>query len=509
MIQIGIRLLLGRFVATHPANRERAEWPPHPDRVFMALVAAWGGSEHCSREAEALRWLESLGAPDLVAGLEPDGDRPWATCREGVTSYVPVNDIELQPGYSERAFPVPQMSRGLELLPEKRSRQARHFPCITPKSDCVWLRWPAADAGGHLGALARLCRKVTYLGHSSSLVQCWVSTDPSTLQPATLIPVVNGVGISRLRVPAAGRFDELVARFVAGARPLAAKWVAYAPPCGVVPTRVRTKTCFDPRLFILQQTAGLRYGLCSTLLLTRALRATVMSRFTRVHQLPAPEWISGHSSGGDRSEANHLAFLPLADVGCENADGRLLGLALAVPRDTPDEEVDRSFRGVLFSSDDVAEPIQLRLTLGAAGALSLQLHDGLARSPVLRPELWTADIDPVPAHRWATVTPIVLDRHPKSSNPCAEIEAAIRAAASRIGIGGVLDTVTLSPVSPFRGAPPNRGFPNLQRKSGGNLHHTHAVLAFREPVVGPLLLGAGRYRGYGLCRPLPDPEVIA
>ena len=30
----------------------------------------------------------------------------------------------------------------------------------------------------------------------------------------------------------------------------------------------------------------------------------------------------------------------------------------------------------------------------------------------------------------------------------------------------------------------------------------HAILIFSEPVVGPVLLGAGRYRGYGLCRPL-------
>ena len=28
--------------------------------------------------------------------------------------------------------------------------------------------------------------------------------------------------------------------------------------------------------------------------------------------------------------------------------------------------------------------------------------------------------------------------------------------------------------------------------------------AFEEAVLGPLILGAGRYQGYGLCRPLPE-----
>ena len=40
MLVVGIRYLNGWVMATHPTNREVAEWPPHPDRVFMALAAA-------------------------------------------------------------------------------------------------------------------------------------------------------------------------------------------------------------------------------------------------------------------------------------------------------------------------------------------------------------------------------------------------------------------------------------------------------------------------------------
>jgi len=184
-------------------------------------------------------------------------------------------------------------------------------------------------------------------------------------------------------------------------------------------------------------------------------------------------------------------------------------MALVAPRNVPDKEVDRVFRGVLFSADEFADPIELRLTLGKVGVLTLELDDRPARPVSLRPEIWTADFDGVPARRWATVTPIALDRHPKGPDLWGEIEKAIHAAASRIGVGDALESVTLSPVSLFIGSLTNRGFPNLQRKSGGNIQHTHAVLTFREPVLGPLLLGAGRYRGYGFCRPLRSEEIGA
>jgi CRISPR-associated protein Csb2 len=507
MIEIGLRFLAGRIIATHPADRERAEWPPHPDRVFMALVAAWGASDRLPDEAEALRWLESLGAPELVASQELDDERSEVTRREVVTSYVPVNDTELSSRSSKKPPSDAQVAAGLGLLPEKRSRQARHFPAVTPQSEYVLLRWPNAEANSHAISLDRLCRKVTYIGHSSSPVQCWFVVDPATVQPATLVPVPNRAGTLRLRVPTAGRFDDLEARFAAGLRPNTSGWAAYAPPHPAVPKLDRVETCFDPRLLVLRQIDGPRYGLASTLLLTRALRDTVMSRYTEIHQTPAPEWISGHASEGKRSETDHLAFVPLPHIGREHADGHLLGLALVVPRNVSDEEVSRAFRGILVSRDESAEPVELRLVLGKAGALTLELDDRPSRPVALQSEVWTADTGP--ARRWATVTPIAFDRHPKGPDLWGEIESAIRAAAIRVDVGDALESVTLSPVSLFIGAPTNRGFPNLQRKSGGNIQHTHAVLTFCDPIVGPLLLGAGRYRGYGFCRPLRSEEIGA
>jgi CRISPR-associated protein Csb2 len=502
MIAIAVRFLAGRFTATHPTDRELAEWPPHPDRVFMALVAAWGESGRDPSQAAALRWLESQGPPELAFPTDRVETR-----REVVTSYVPVNDADA-PRLSLGKAPSPsQIAAGLALLPDKRSRQPRHFPTVTPPGELVWLRWAIASASSHTEPLAQLCRQVTYLGHSSTPVQCWLETDAESIPPPTLVPAPAALGAVRLRVPAPGRFEDLEARFAAGLRPTPSAWAAYAPPRPAVSGPLPRGTCFDPRLLVLRQTDGPRLGLASTLLLTRALRDTVLAAYTQAHGTPAPEWLCGHAPGGGRSESDHLACVPLAHVGHQHADGHLLGLALVTPRSVSEEEVGRALLPVLFEGAALGELRELNLTLGSLGVVKLEFDDRASRPQALRPETWLGEGEPPAARRWATVTPICFDRHPKGEDPWAEIEAAIRRAAERVGVGEMLESVTLSPVSLFVGAPTNRGYPPLQRKTGGNIHHTHAALTFREPITGPLLLGAGRYRGYGFCRPLLDTEV--
>ena len=60
MFAIGVELLMRRAVMARWDNREEPEWPPHPDRVFMALIAAWGENGEASAGLAALRWLEDL-----------------------------------------------------------------------------------------------------------------------------------------------------------------------------------------------------------------------------------------------------------------------------------------------------------------------------------------------------------------------------------------------------------------------------------------------------------------
>src|SRR4051812_21490615 len=92
MFAIRVDLLAGRYAATEYNDRDRAEWPPHPARLFSALVATWAdgqpGTSEGDAELAALRWLEEQGAPVIVASpIERAG------VRNAAVVFVPVNDV--------------------------------------------------------------------------------------------------------------------------------------------------------------------------------------------------------------------------------------------------------------------------------------------------------------------------------------------------------------------------------------------------------------------------------
>lgn len=499
MIAVGVRYLNGWAMATHPADRERPEWPPHPDRVFMALAAAHFETGADPREAAVLVRLEEQPPVLRARGHEE---------RDPVTVYVPVNDTASPVKGSGKNV---RISAPLGSLAIGRDRQARHFPVAVLHDPVIHLDWPALDLGAiERQVLSGLCGKVTRVGHSASLVQVWLEEAPGeeetmndepTASPR-LLPVGSAPARYRLRVPAPGRLDRLRADFAAGVPPRSSTWSGYEPLVEPVADPPEPTSCFDPALLVLRKLEGPALGLESTLQVTRALRDTVLSHSPN----PPPEWVSGHRPDRSPSERDHLAFLPLAHVGREHADGHLLGLALALPRGVPPEERRRCLGPLLF--DPHGHPREIELRMGRLGLWQLRLEEREHRPVALRPETWTAIPPAEPARRWATVTPIALDRHPKGGDRWAQVEAAIARGCERIGLPGPADVV-LSPVSLFAGAPHGRRFPTLRRGRGGaRVQHTHAVLSFAEPIRGPVLVGAGRYFGYGLCRPLRPEEQV-
>jgi CRISPR-associated protein Csb2 len=479
-------------MATHPADRERPEWPPHPDRVFMALAAAHFESGGGAAESAVLERLERE-PPVLQAGRHEE--------RETVTTYVPVNDTASPlKGSGKTVRPTAPLGS----LPIGRDRQARQFPVALPEEPVAHLRWPGVDLDAAArGALAALCAKVTCVGHSASLVQVWLEEEAAPARAEgrrpELVPVGSAPARYRLRVPAPGRLERLRADFAAGVRPRAAAWCGYEPRAEAAPPIAERASCFDPSLLVLRKLDGPDLGLESTQQVTRALRDTVLSR-----SADPPEWVSGHRPDGSPSEVDHLAVLPLPHVGREHADGHLLGLALAVPRIVDAEERRRCLGPILF--DELGHPREIELRMGRLGLWKLRLEERDYRPLALRTETWTAAPPAAASRRWATVTPIALDRHPKGGDRWRQIEASIRRGCERIGLPPPADVV-LSPVSLFAGAPHGRRFPPLRRGEGdARVQHTHAVLSFAEPVRGPVIVGAGRYRGYGLCRPLRPEE---
>src|SRR5512143_3042070 len=112
MLAIEIELLTGRYAATAFSDRGAAEWPPHPARLFSALVAALHDHDPVDAlEREALLWLERQAPPSLDVDLSVDQDLGR---RDVLDSFVPVNDISLIADLDEA--PLRDARAKLELL---------------------------------------------------------------------------------------------------------------------------------------------------------------------------------------------------------------------------------------------------------------------------------------------------------------------------------------------------------------------------------------------------------
>lgn len=515
MLTFGIRYLTGVAVGSH-GEHGRVEWPPHPARVFMAMVAAHYETGADPAERNALEWLEREPAPEIHA---PDAE----PCRI-VTQYVPVND---------KAGPS---TAPIHSLPFTRHRIDRTFARASLAGDTVMLHWPHAEPQTSVRqALAALCAKVTRIGHSSSLVQMWVADNPPEGFSASWIEDET-CGTHQFRVPREGTLrdvldlsfnGEAVARYcdlllaietapTSKARTAAKKalretfphgeprqdrpristYASYARRNEITAPPSAPGSVFSPHLavFTLERLDGpyRTLDLACTLALTERWREALASHANDL-PLEAKSLLTGHASDGAPLQSAHVAFLPLGFVGHPHATGHLPGVALALP-EAMSPEVRRD---VLRAAGRISD-----LKLGRLGAWKLAPCTMARPLETLRPATWTAHPDG--ATQWSTVTPIAYDHHPKAKDKAAylaEVAEMIAAGCERIGLPRPVSIVP-TPVSAHLGAPPAHAFPRLRRKDGSERRHTHAILVFEKPVRGPILLGAGRYRGYGFCRPL-------
>lgn len=488
---LGIRYLTGRAVATAANDYGEVEWPPHPARVFMALAAAHfedppADEQDVRAEADALRWLEGLDPPEIIAA---DADE-----RSVVTHYVPPNDVEAPRGNPVKLKPD-AIRNGLQVIPALRtSKQPRTFPSVRLASETAYLHWPNDEPNGHASALECICRRVTRVGHSSSLVQMWVAHRPPDDVHAWRPDGQRGT--QSLRVSCRGLFDSLAEDYASGNRPVIGLWHGYRRDGeeAAVPGTVWSDALIVLRLSPLESRHR-RLDLCTTLALTQRLHESVQMAAEAAGLDAIPEWLSGHKPDGGPSESPHVAFFPLAFVGREHADGHLLGIGVALPENGLDAQQRRLALRVLGHIRE--------LRLGRLGRWALEADDRGKSN--LRPDAWTSA--PRGATRWATVTPIVFDQHPKAKDRVEyerEAVAIVRQSCERIGLPEPPREVILTPVSAHLGAPASHEFPRIRRKDGSERRHRHAILIFDEPVRGPIAIGAGRYRGYGFCRPLRE-----
>lgn len=332
---------------------------------------------------------------------------------------------------------------------------SRFMPQSVVRSAPVAFQWPDLPAAAE-EALRTLAPLVTHVGRAKSLAMAEVmDTPPPHLERWQPDPQ----GELLLRSAAAGRLTELDDAFARRRRPPAPRFLPYAADRG------RMAASPWAELVVLRTDQPVSSE--RLVEATEALRAAVMS----VLGDHAPASVHGHG------EAQHIAWAALPDVGHLHARGEVRGLGAWFPRAMPVEQRMQAIQALL----SIETLIVGRRTLG------LQME---ARAPVARqPETWSRA-----ARVWASVTPVVADRIPKRGQTLEDsiarsIEWAGYPAPARVVVA---DTCVV------RGAPRAR----LVGTRRPNRLRTHVLVEFAEPVRGPLLVGAERYFGLGLFRPL-------
>jgi CRISPR-associated protein Csb2 len=405
-------------------------------------------------------------------------------------------------------------SRAASLLPEHRGKQPRTFPSVTPVSPSVVFAWPDARPSVGQGAtIDALAARVVRLGHSSSLVTVrpiaegakptWIPDETGEVYAAdreTVLRVVEGGQLAALDAVFEQQVDE-------PGRVMPASFQRYVRPTGAADQRAPT-TAFGQDWIVLRRVDGPRLPSVRAVEVARAVRKALLKGYGE----GAPEILSGHRSPGEPSERAHLAIVPLPFVAHDRADGAILGVALALPSGATKEERNavyvalRAWQEVQREGDDEAP--RLPVFLGRTGPLFLVALEEEAQQVTLRPRTWCER-----ATRWASATPLALDRNPgdmrssdakKESAAYALADETIAVACERIGLPRP-NRVTCSPAAPLAGGDKARHFPAYTTgKPPIQRVLVHATLTFGKPVEGPILLGAGRYLGLGLFRPLRD-----
>ncbi len=484
MLVLSIELLTGVYRAS---LTDQAEWPPHPERVYSALVQAWSDCGCEPREREALEWLERQEPPDIVAGAAHE--------REAPKVFVPPNDAR---------------GSDIAVLPDRRRRQERTFRAVIPAEPLIHLRWSAEPEPPVLNALQVLAQQVASLGHSASLVRFAFQLEAGEPGRGESVWSPQPSGATALRAPYAGRLADLERWYVHDEngkrrqRPISRRSERYAGPEKAAADSAGLASVFGGPAdwFVFEDAGGFRPDLLGFGVVARRLRDALMS----LGDQPPSVLVSGHAADGGPATRPHAAIVPLANVGWARSTGDLLGLAVVLPRELqPFERQDmlRCLAAFLAVQEGRAMGV-LAVTPGRAWDLERSPFPSRAS---LMPERWCR-----PSRSWASVTPVFLDRFTDTDEP-AEAARIVAAACAHVGLPEPVE-LELHKHSAVAGAPP--AYPARGQRTGvdwsiptrapyRNRPRRHVVLRFSEPVTGPILLGAARYHGLGMCLPL-DPR---
>jgi CRISPR-associated protein Csb2 len=457
----------------HGKGDDGPEWPPAPMRLFQALLAGARtgsyGREWSSATARAFRWLESCGAPLIIA---PQARRTTAPC----VLFVPNNDADEIPDRQDRLttkIAWPHCLLGGSTI---------HYVWLIPDSEAD------PEIRSHAELICRLARCLLALGWGIDQVvgngRVLSQNEIDAFGGRRWYPWrIHREGSQGWRSPLQGTLDDLEAvhksfrsrivdkQFQPSAKPTSFESVHYLSS---VTLPLRPFAAFE-------LPDGIGFRVETTAKVAAMLRSLACDHAKAdTHEFPGGSevYVAGHVSSAAEGGLR-FSYLPLPTIGHEHADGMIRRLLIAEPyggngaharwaqdrlRNTALRDHQRNERGVLL---DLWRPASLSMVERYVGE----------------------------RQTWSTVTPVVLPGF--DDGKYGKAERLFVKAAGQAGVPiEAIETVALRKAPFWSGALHAQSYsvPNYLR----NLSRWHVRIRFREPVPGPMALGPGRHVGLGL-----------
>jgi CRISPR-associated protein Csb2 len=454
MIEIVVHLVRRTYEASEPSQTS-VEWPPHPARLFGALVDAADLENETHRNALSL--LEQAEPPRIFTS-------DWTTSEQVRTNYVVSNEVVKESKYGT--------------IPLRVAPGTRSWPRVMLSESDIRFVWNLELSDNETAALNDICKRVGYFGRSTSpaVVRCQTYlADDAKSQDHCWRPV-TGIG-TPLRTPTTGYLALLERAFHHGmsAHEAPAVEIEYGLH-DIVPIQQLPSAGYDTT-FAIKSFARSIDSRRTLELTTLARRAFLAHLGTHLPKSKQPAALCGHANLRETSW-KQVMFVALTNVAHEYADGTIKGMAMILPSD-----LERKTRAhALKAWRAVTE-----LTLGSRG-IALLTDESDAHIWALRSSRWSKA-----AAIWTTVTPIVPAKYCTSN---AQRIRYVQEICSEAGLP--VPEVEILKV-PVNGALRMRADQSKRHPTSFAKPNFHVRLTFQDAVSGPIVLGDMSHYGLGLC----------
>ncbi|MSQ97280.1 MAG: type I-U CRISPR-associated protein Cas5/Cas6 [Gemmataceae bacterium] len=477
----------GRALSHGRGDGGEPEWPPSPLRVFQAIIAAaagrWNERTRLNHAVSALWWLEQQQSPTVVAA---SGLVSGIKCQ----FYVPDNTADLV---------VPAWSRGEVTKQVKRTEKVVRPTHLS--GDAVHYLFPLADGNPEFAkyrqTLIDAARSITHLGWGVDMVAgdaAIVSEEEAAKLPGEVWRPTPDSGGTALRVPITGTLNALMDKHEDFLNRLSSDGFKPVPPLGAFEV-IHYRRATDPVARPFAAFSILKPDASGNRAFDTERRCRDVAGWIRHATGSACEgwpfgsiegFVHGHDGPdkqlkGERANERFM-YLPLPSIERRGDLGNHVGAIRRVLVTAPPGFQDRIdwIRRRLPGQELVAPDGEV------TGLLNL-----------LPTSDWVLTRYTKSAHVWSTVTPVVWPGH--DDRDARKAKAILRKAFVQGGlapelVAGIeeLDWRTVG----FRAGVDLAH--RYQRPDHMNGRAYHVRVRFPHPVPGPLAVGAGRYRGFGL-----------